>query len=78
MIISEWERKENTFSLIIEVPKTASAKIIIPEDYMNSSIEMINLTTQRSVDTNIKDGAFKVKSGKYKMIALPSPPRMPK
>ena len=77
MIISEWDRKENTFSLIIEVPKTASAKIIIPEDYKNSSIKIINLRTQRSVDTKIKERAFKVKSGKYKIIALPSPPRMP-
>lgn len=69
MIISEWELEEQTFLLEVEIPIDASAKIILPEDYKNATFEMIDLTKQRAVDTKIEEGAFKVKSGKYKIIA---------
>ncbi len=69
IIKSEWELEEKTFSLIIEVPETTSAKIILPEDYKNSTIEIINLARQRPVDAKIKEGAFKVEPGKYRIIA---------
>jgi len=69
-IISEWELKEKKFLLEIEIPTAAAAKIILPEDYKNATIEMINLTKQRQVDTKIEEGTFKVKSGKYKIIAM--------
>jgi len=45
-IISEWELEKSTFSLEIEVPKTTTAKIIIPEDFKNSIVEIINLAKQ--------------------------------
>ena len=69
VIASEWELVENTFSLTIEVPKTSSAKIIIPDDYQNSTVEVVNLIDQKLVDIEINEGAFTVKSGKYKIIA---------
>ena len=69
VIATEWELAENTFSLTIEVPKTSSAKIILPDDYQNSTVEAVNLIDQKLVDIEINEGAFTVKSGKYKIIA---------
>ena len=69
IIASEWELVENTFSLTIEVPKTSSAIIIMPDDYRNSTVEVVKLIDQKLVDIEINEGAFTVKSGKYKIIA---------
>jgi|AntAceMinimDraft_16_1070373.scaffolds.fasta_scaffold15907_1 hypothetical protein len=69
VIASEWELVENTFSLIIEVPKTSSAKIIIPEDFKNSKMEIINLTNQKPIQVEIIEGSLKLETGKYKIVA---------
>ena len=69
IIISEWELIGNTFSLIIEVPEATSAKIIIPDNYKNSTVETVNLTEQKTLNIKIDEGALKVGPGKYKIIA---------
>jgi hypothetical protein len=69
LIVSEWKLKEKAFSLIIEVPKASTAKIILPADYQNSTVEVVNLTEEKLVDIEINEGAFHVRSGKYKIIA---------
>ena len=69
VIASEWELVENRFSLTIEVPKTSSAKIIIPDDYQKSTVKVVNLINKKLVDTEINEGAFTVKSGTYKITA---------
>jgi len=69
IIVSEWELTEDTFSLIIEVPKTSSAKVILPENYKNSKVEAVSLIEQKPVDFEINDGAFTVNSGKYEITA---------
>jgi hypothetical protein len=69
VIASEWELVENTFSLTIEVPGTSSAKIIIPEDFKNSKIEIVNLINQIPVQVEIIEGTFKLETGKYKIVA---------
>ncbi len=69
IIRSEWEMKEKTFSLIIEVPKTSSAKIILPVDYQNSTVEVVNLIDEKHVDFEINEGTLRVNSGMYKIIA---------
>jgi len=69
LILSEWELVEKAFSLIIEVPKTSTAKIIMPVDYQNSTVEVLDLTDEKLIDIEINDGAFAVKSGKYKITA---------
>jgi len=65
IILSEWEFIENTFSLTIDIPKATSAKIILPDAYKNSSLEIIDLSTQKSLETKIEDGAFTVQAGRY-------------
>jgi len=69
LISSEWELIENTFSLTIEVPKTSLAKIIIPDTFKNSKIEIINLSNQKPIKLEFIEGAFTVNSGKYKIVA---------
>ena len=69
VISSEWKLEENTFSLNFDIPKDASSKIIIPEDYMKSSCKVMDLSNQKSVNVKIKDGVFKVTSGKYEVIS---------
>ncbi len=69
VIISEWELVENAFSLIIEVPKTSSAEIILPVDYQNSTVEVINLIDEIPVDIEINEGAYTLKSGRYIIVA---------
>ena len=52
-ISSEWEIEANTFTLNIEIPKDASAEIVIPEEYMGSSCKIMDLTKQNYVDVEI-------------------------
>ncbi len=68
-ISSEWELIGSTFSLTIEVPKTSLAKIIIPNSFKNSKIEIINLTNQKPIQVDLVEGAFTIKAGKYKIVA---------
>jgi len=65
IIRSEWERVENTFSLTIDIPESTSAKIILPDAYKNSSLEIVDLNTKELVETKIEEGAFKVPTGRY-------------
>jgi len=69
IIVSEWKIVGNTFSMIVEIPEASSAKVIIPDEYKNSTVEVLNFIEQNLVDFEIHEGAFKVKSGKYKIIA---------
>lgn len=69
LISSSWEIEANTFTLTIEVPEDASAKIIIPDDYLKSSCTVMDLTKKKSIDVKIKEGVFELKSGKYKITS---------
>lgn len=68
-IVSDWEMEENSFKLEIEIPEISTAKIVIPDDFRNSAVEVVNLSTQEIVYMEIIKGAFLLKSGKYKIIA---------
>ena len=68
VISSEWEIEANTFTLNIEIPKDASAQIIMPEDYMKSYCKVMDLTKNELVNVAMNNGRFKVISGKYKII----------
>lgn len=69
LIVSEWERRGNTFSLIVEVPETSSAKIIIPDDYQNSTLETVSLTDFKPVQLEVHQDAFELAPGRYKITA---------
>jgi alpha-L-rhamnosidase len=65
MIKSEWERKENDFSILIEVPEGCLAKIVMPDEYRDSAVEVVSLINKKPVDMKVNEGAFSVNSGKY-------------
>ena len=69
VISSEWKIEANTLTLCIEIPERASAKIIIPENYMSSSCKILDLTRQKPLDIKINDDVLKVTSGKYEVVA---------
>ena len=69
LIVSDWERDESSFSWKIEIPETSSAKIIIPDAYQSSALELINLESQELLEIEINEGAFQIESGKYRITA---------
>ena len=69
VISSKWKKETNLFTLNIEVPDNASAKVIIPEEYKNSNLNIIDMNNQKPLDVIIIEGEFIVQSGKYKIVA---------
>ncbi|RLD78334.1 MAG: alpha-L-rhamnosidase, partial [Bacteroidetes bacterium] len=69
IISSKWKIEGNTFNLKIEIPENTVAQIIIPDNFKKSSCKVMELYSQKIIDVKIKDGVFKVTSGKYEIIA---------
>ena len=69
MIVSEWELKENVFQLIVHIPESSSSRIILPDSFINSTIEVQDLITMTKVQAKPKNGAFMLGGGKYEIIA---------
>jgi hypothetical protein len=69
LILSEWKLESEVFSLKIEVPEGASAKIILPEDYSKALCNVVDMTKNEPLKVDINKGMFKVPSGKYSIIA---------
>jgi hypothetical protein len=70
MIQSDWKKEGKSFVLIVEVPKDASAKIILPDDFKNSNLKVINVNNQKSMDVKVENGEFTVGSGRYEVITI--------
>jgi len=70
MIRSEWKNEGKSFVLSIEVPKDATARVILPEDYKNATVKVIDLNSQKPVKVNIENGEFKVGSGKFEISTI--------
>jgi len=69
MIISEWERKADRFRMKVEIPKSATAKVILPDLFKSSGVEVINSYNQKNVDVQIDTGAFSLEAGRYDITA---------
>lgn len=69
MISSEWEIVKDSFTLAIEIPAGASAKIILPDNYTKSACEVMDLNNNRQVNVTLENGAFDMASGKYKITS---------
>jgi hypothetical protein len=72
IILSEWEIENNNFSLNIEVPPNASAKVIIPEGFRNPSYRVADVTHGNSFDVETNKGEFEISSGKYRIVSSQS------
>lgn len=69
MIISEWERKSDRFIMKVEIPKSATAKVILPDLFKSSRIEITNSYEQKNVDVRIDKGTFNLEAGRYNISA---------
>ena len=70
IIASKWKIEENKFTLNIEIPTDAIAKIVIPEIFRSSSMIIKDLNTQKKVDVKDDMGIFKLNPGTYEIVAL--------
>ena len=70
LIQSDWKKEDKSFILNIEVPKDASAKIIMPDDIKNSALKVIDLNSQKPVNVKVENGEFTVGSGKYEVSTI--------
>ena len=70
MIQSDWKKEGKSFVLNIEVPKEATAKIIIPDDFKNSTLKVMDLNKQKPVIVKVENGEFTVGSGKYEVSTI--------
>lgn len=66
-ISSDWELKEDSFYMKVEVPDDAVAKIIIPDQYCKYSCVVKDISNDKLVDVNIVDCAFELFAGKYEI-----------
>jgi alpha-L-rhamnosidase len=67
-ISSEWGIEENTFTLDIEVPNKASAKVVVPVEY-KSIIKVIDLASQREKRIDKNESDLELEAGTYRIIA---------
>ncbi len=67
MIQSDWQKEGNSFVLNIEVPNGATAKIIVPDEFKDSALKVIDLNSQQPVKVKVENGGFIVESGKFEV-----------
>ncbi|HSO88167.1 MAG TPA: family 78 glycoside hydrolase catalytic domain, partial [Draconibacterium sp.] len=70
LIQSDWKKEDKSFVLKIEVPKDASAKIIMPDDFKNSTLKVVDLNSQKPVNVKVENGAFTVGSGEFEISTI--------
>ncbi|MEZ5106348.1 MAG: family 78 glycoside hydrolase catalytic domain [Draconibacterium sp.] len=68
MIVSNWKIENNSFILNVEIPESVSAKIIIPDNFHNSPIKIINKENQKPVKIEADDKSFQLESGRFEII----------
>ncbi len=69
VISSNWELKEGSFYLNIEIPKEAVAKIFIPVQYSKTSCIIKEMKTNNTVNVEVNNGEFEIGAGAYQIVA---------
>ena len=70
MIQADWKKEGKSFVLNIEVPKDATAKIILPDEFKNSALKVIDRNSQKPVNVKVENGEFTVGSGKFEVSTI--------
>lgn len=69
VISSEWEIKNNTFILNVEIPNGTSATIKLPEAFSKSKYTVMDTKSNARLDINTENGLLILTTGKYKIVA---------
>ncbi len=69
LISSNWELKDGSFYLTIEIPTNAVAKIIIPMQHCKTSCIITDLKSNNTVNTKLNNGEFEIGDGAYQIIS---------
>ncbi len=69
MISSNWEVKDSSFYLTIEIPKDAVAKVIIPVKYSKFSFTIKDVINNKMLHPKIDNAKFLIGAGKYLIYA---------
>ena len=70
IISSNWENGVKSFVLKVEIPENATGTIVLPDEYKNSEIKVIDTKSQKPVKVKIENGGFKVGPGKIEISTI--------
>ena len=69
IISSDWQIRENSFVLNLEVPRDVVAKVIIPNEYRGNTCVVTDSSNGKTLTVKVTDGAFELTMGKYEVVA---------
>lgn len=70
MIQSDWQKEGKSFVLKVEVPKDAIAKIVLPDEFKNSALKVVDLNSQKPVKIKVDNSEIKFSSGKFEISTI--------
>ena len=70
LITSNWKIEDKKFILNIEIPKDATARVVIPDKFRSSKLKITDSNSQKEVEVKSNNDAFKLNSGSYEIVAL--------
>lgn len=70
IISSNWEKTDKSFKLNFEIPEKTQAIIILPDEYRNSAVKVIDLENEKPVNVKIENGEIKSGSGKFELSTI--------
>ena len=69
IISSDWQIRENSFILNLEVPRDVVAKVIVPIEYRRNTCVVTDSSNGKGLTVKVTDGAFELTTGKYQVVA---------
>jgi hypothetical protein len=66
-ISTDWKISGNTFNMQFEIPENAVATVILPYNHKDSTIEVLDIETKKTVKVNVENGSFKIGYGKFEI-----------
>ena len=69
-ITSNWVKSNRLFDLEIEVPENTEATVVLPTEYKDTNIEIVNRKNKKTEDIEIKNGTFNISAGTFNIKAL--------
>lgn len=70
LVQSDWEIGNGSFVMKIEIPENTTAKIILPDEFINSNLKVVNQKNQKPVNVKIENGQFSTRTGKFEISAV--------